>query len=460
MACLANTVQANPDSFYFALAGSEGPGSSLQSPATVIPAANGSSILNVVQTTGSPAPAAAILVSSQNGNDAIVQIDSTAGGNASLLLTTSGVGGKSIFLANDGGSTGSLAVGDNASGDVYMLVDTVNNNVSLGAVAGGAIPAGTVTTQSSLLVKDSVGGANAVAISPTTGTSSVISQTVASNGNLNLGSSVACPGTIAISDTGGAGTGIVKVGGNGGANILMAGQGGANPYTSMRTDATNSGVLTLGASVANATTVYVRDGTVANTAYVDITGGNTNSTALRLQGANTLTGANSAYVSTNLGTGAGGLLSLSSGYNDSPGAVQIDDATVKINRPITGWSFQQSGTVAALADGGSATIPNSGSPSIQPGLYAIMATNVSGTNQTGTQVSCVGYFSGNTSPGKWILGGNGFGQGLTNPTRNFTIQPTPGSGAYQTLTYVNTSGFSMDSGVNVYFIRLSGNLGI
>ena len=456
MACLANTVQANSDSFYFALAGSEGPGSSLQSPATVIPAANGSSILNVIQTTGSATPAAAILVSSQNGNDAVVQIDSTTGGNSSLLLTNSSVGGKSVFLANDGASTGSLAIGDNASGNVYMLIDTVGNDVSIGATAGGAIPSGTVTTQSSLLVKDYVGGANAVAISPSSPTQSVIAQTIASTGTLNLGSSVACPGTIAISDTG-AGTAVAQVGGNGGTNILMAGQGGSFPYTTIRTDAANSGTMTLGASVANNTTVFVRDGAASNSGYVDITGGTTAGVALRLQGANTTVGANSTYVSTNLGTGGGGLLSLSSGYNDVPGAVQIEDATVKINRPITGYSVGQSGNIAALNDGASATVPNSGSPSIQPGLYAIMVGNVNGTGQTGTQVAAVGYFSGNTSPGKWIMGGCGFGQGLTNPTRNFTIAPTAG---YQTLTYVNTSGFNMDSPVNVYFIRITGNLGL
>jgi len=460
MACLANTVQSNPDSFYFALAGSEGPGSSLQSPATVLPGPDGNSIINV-----RPAPAdlgdtGLINVGSQTaGQNGVINIQngsSTPGAGFSLL--TFGNGSLGAQFAVDGDSS-TLNIEDKVAGNSYLSVDTVANNVSIGgssAIVG--VADGTVTVNQALVVRDSGGGlVNGLGLSPTSPTASVISQTLASGGTLNLGSSLAAADTLALVDTG-ANSAYALLGGNGGANIFMVGGNGDGILPNIRTDAGNAGTLTLGSSVANPLTVYVRDGLTAGTGFVDITGGISNSVAMRLQGANATSGANNATISTNLSTGnSAAQLNLSSAYNDPTPAVQITSSVVKINRPITGNTVVQTITVGPLNDGGSAAIPSSGSPSITEGLWAIVANNTAQDNQIGTQVSCVGYFSDGTSPGEWICGGNGFGQALTNPTRNFAIQPTLG---YQTLTFLNTSGFNMASGVKVYFIRITGALGL
>jgi hypothetical protein len=424
----------------------------------VIPALDGTAVLNVIPDPAAIAATGTINVGStvvaQNGVINIENGNTVPPGNGfSALRMGQNANGVQLTVS---GSTNTLVVEDKVALNNYLVVDALANNVVLGASSAiVGVAAGTVTVEQPLLVRDA-SLANAVGIAPTSATASVIAQTIASGGTLNLGSSAAAVDTLSLHD-GGADTGYALVGGNGGENIYMAG-GSGSFEANIRTDYANNGFLTLGSSVANPQTVFIRDGLTANTGYVDVAGGIAASIALRLQGANTLVGANNAYVSTNLSTGnSAAQLNLSSAFDDVPAAVQITSSVVKINRPITGNTVNQSSSIAALGDGGSSVIPSSGSPSITEGLWAIVANNVAQDGQIGTQVSCIGYFSDAISPGEWILGGNGFGQALTNPTRNFAIQPTTG---YQTLTFLNTSGFNMTGAVKVYFIRLTGALGI
>jgi len=251
MACLANTVQANPDSFYFALSGSEGPGASLQSPANVIPAANGTVNLNMVASTG--VGDATLTISSTNGNNAALDLVSTAGGNT--YITMGEALGDKVAILNSSGTSGVLAITNDSTSTPFFLVDTVNNNVSVGALSGGGVAVGTVTIQEALIIRDGAAGiGNSLGLSPTSPGASVISQTVASAGILNLGSSLANPAGLSISDIALPGqfnyTIVNGTSGNPGL-VLQGAQGGAG-ICGIRVNAVaGSGSLVLGSDNTN-----------------------------------------------------------------------------------------------------------------------------------------------------------------------------------------------------------------
>ena len=251
MSCLANTVQANKDSFYFALAGGGGGGTNIQSPATVIPAANGSVDLNMI-TPAIGTGGVTLTMNAPNGGDVAVALLTNGNGNASLIMGA--VGGDGVELINAAGTSGVLAINNTTTSTPYMLIDTVNNNVSIGATSGGGVAVGTVTVQEALIVKDGVGGANAVGISPTSAVASVISQTVASNGTLNIGSSIANPAGLTVSDVARVGQfNYVQVNGTpGSAPLLLQGAQGGGGICGIRPDAAaGSGSLVLGSDNTN-----------------------------------------------------------------------------------------------------------------------------------------------------------------------------------------------------------------
>jgi hypothetical protein len=142
---------------------------------------------------------------------------------------------------------------------------------------------------------------------------------------------------------------------------------------------------------------------------------------------------------------------------DGTPAIVITTATVQINKLITGYLNGTTAAQTALLDNNSVPIPGSDYGSLGAGLFCILAKTTNQTSpsgQVGTQVSSMGYMSSVTQ--KWI-GGNGFGQALINPTRNFFIQV---SADFTGLVFGNTSGFDMNATWTVTFIRLSGDLGI
>lgn len=165
-----------------------------------------------------------------------------------------------------------------------------------------------------------------------------------SSGNLNLGANsaynniVVTPGSPGINGT-------VTVGGNGASNIVMVG-GGNSISPDIRTDSANSGTLVLGASVVNPYTVFISDGSTADTAFVDITGGTSSSYAVRLQGGRPSSASPTLVkVSTNALQGGGGNLGLSSGFDDTVPAIQINDSEVSMGRQV--YFRGQGGPIAA-----------------------------------------------------------------------------------------------------------------
>ena len=340
MATLTSVTQANPYNFFFGSAGGGGGGSSLLSPVAVVPDSAGN--VQVAAIASSGAGDATLEVGSTNGNNATIQILNTPGGNSKLVMGQIGVPNGAVDILAPGlAGGGLLVVENNTSGVPYLQVDTITNNVVIASPSGPGIANGIVTINQPVIIRDSAGGsANAVALSPSSATASVISQTVASGGTLNVGSSLATPAIISLSDTG-ANTGAAVVGGNGGNGLFMTGgNAGATVFPGIRANAVNSGTTGIGSSVANPLTILARDGVAANSGFVEVTGGDGNSVAIRLQGANTAQpSATTTRISTNLGFGNAAVLNLTPSVNDVSPALSLQNGgsaanTILANAPI------------------------------------------------------------------------------------------------------------------------------
>lgn len=460
MSLLPNSTFANPGNSFYALAG--GGADTLQSPVSLIPEANGSQSLEIVASTGSGE--ANLLVSSTNGNAATVTISNTTGGDALLLIgqtaAPGGTGAVAIYspgnLVGGGQINISNATEIGTDADVAIF-DTINNNVTLGS----GKTAGLTAINNGLLVRDefvTTPATNGIGITMTSANVGVIAGSATTGTNtLNIGSSATVPDIITLVDTG-ATTAQCIIGGNGGENLSIFGGTVANPAVgvNLRSDAASSGIMTIGSSVSNPTVMFVKDTGVANTGFVDIAGGIPPTIALRLQGANTQVGANTAQVSTNNNAAGTPTLNINNSVDGTP-AIVVSNTTVRINKLITGYLNSTTAAQTALLDNNSAAIPGSDYGSLGAGLFTILVKTTNQTSPTGqvaTQVSSMGYMSSNTQ--KWV-GGNGFGQALINPTRNFFIQV---SSDFTGLVFGNTSGFDMNATWTVTFIRLSGDLGI
>ena len=276
-----------------------------------------------------------------------------------------------------------------------------------------------------------------------------------SSGTLNLGANSAYNNIVVTPGI----NGTVTVGGNGGTNLVVSGGVFPDPDgvgVTVRTDAASSGVMTIGSSVSNPTTLFVKDTGAAGTGFVDVAGGVYNSIALRLQGSNSQVGANQAKISTNNSASQNPTLNINNSVDGTP-AIVVTTSTIQLNKLITGYLKGTTAAQPLLLDNNSAGIPGSDYGSLGPGLFTILAATTNQTSplgQTGVQVSAMGYMSNTTQ--KWI-GGCGFGQGLTNPTENFFISP---SANFTGLIFGNAAGFNMDATYTITFIRLSGDLGI
>lgn len=236
-----SSTQRNADTFNFALNGSGGGGggaSSLQSPATITPAPlNGSCTLSLLNAAGGGD--AVVNIQDTTGNDSILTMSNVGGGNSIVSMGVLG-GSKVNLVAPSAANEGQLQVQANATGTSYLTVDTVNNNVVLGDLAN----TGTVNVNCGLVIKDSAGGANALGISPTSATNTVIVQTIASGGKVTIGSSLAQVTTLNVTETGG--NGYVEVLGRGSANgVLIA--GGVNQAL-VTTNTASGGQMSIGCS--------------------------------------------------------------------------------------------------------------------------------------------------------------------------------------------------------------------
>lgn len=491
MSLLPSNTLANPlHSFYALASATPGPVSSLQSPVDLIPEANGDTQLNIVSSTG--AGEAGLLVSSTNGNGATITISNTTGGDAVLSIGQSAVpGGTGMVSIYSPGSIvggGQINIGNASTigASDTMVIDTLNNDIIIGdsTTAGGL-----TTVQNGLLVKDVlVAGVNGVAITQLSANASGIAGSAAVPGTntMTIGASQNLTSAITISDSG-ATTGQILMGGNGSTNVSINGGtvAAANVGANIRTDAASAGIMTIGSSTSNPTVMFVKDTGVANTGFVDVAGGIPPTIALRLQGANTQVGANTAQISTNNTAVNNPVLNISNSVDGTPKMV-INSTGTTFNgtntitgdttfttgncvvQGILGFNFTggsgatcgaiegmnsyTSATVTA-SDGGTASIPNptdSLGGAIEAGLYFILGRNSTSNNVPWQSVSTIGYWTGSA----WVGGGGCCPALVSAPPSFLGIQ---GGGA--TLTLANGSGLGSASMI-FYFRQIGGLLGM
>ena len=182
MSLLPDQTFYNPTTSFFG--GGGGSGSSLQSPASITPDANGTATLLIEVSTG-VAQTASLVVSNTTGNDAVVALQNTAGGNSLIEM---GITGSVIGIIAPSSNAGQLGIGASVAGAVAnpnVLID-VSDNV--------------VAVSNSLSVLNAAYAGNSLSMGLQSATASIIGQTVASGGTLSLASSAANQAAIVMTD--------------------------------------------------------------------------------------------------------------------------------------------------------------------------------------------------------------------------------------------------------------------
>ena len=355
MASLPNNTFASPGNPFFAFVGAGGGGgggtpSSLQSPATILPAPDGTISLRGDTPAGSNAPASIALTA---GNGFVGDT-----GQTSLFLSSPNKNYINFYDPTDTGIEIScdpstqpnvLNISDSATNTVASF-NTVANAVNLLSPLGVVGGSNTAYINGTAIVTSSATrpAPSGITLLPTSPTISNILNTCASGGALIFGSSQACTSTVGVVDTIGAGTAFVSVNSSGSQSLRLQGGTLGNNIPIIATNSANSGTLVLAPSAANQQVMYIRDGLTADTGYVDVTAGSGNYGAVRLTGAPAANPLIST-VSTNSATGGGGILNLTTGYNDSvtAPAIQIADNGITTFRqigmagagaPLAGWT--------------------------------------------------------------------------------------------------------------------------
>ena len=254
-----------------------------------------------------------------------------AAGTQSSTLTLSGLnttltmlsqGGSSTL--NVGGSAGAINItGNGGSGPIELVVNP-------GAALRFGDPTGTgiavyedTTTTGQLDIGNDTAGTKVASFNQTTNI-------------CNLGNPLNS-GAIYLNNT----TTVTSSASRPPVGGIVLTQTGATTSEIYQQVNSGGGSIQLGATVSNPQTVFITDPTgVADAAYVDITGGTSGTSALRLQGCRP--SQTTATVSTNFASGGGGILNLTSGYNDGQAKIEIADNSITFGRPPSaaapGWA--------------------------------------------------------------------------------------------------------------------------
>lgn len=386
--------QRATDVFNFQLnTGAAGESSSLQSPAAIIPAVDGSTNLSLTSTGASADASIAVTAANPNG-DAYIGLNGGANGTAFLNLA----GGTTTMQIFKAGNTQAFNITayPQQVGQSSLLTYNPNTGVSVfgdtkaGAtttINGTAIDVGTAATTAINLnattsVSDAAGGSNLLVLSPVSASTSQIVQTPTGAGTLNIGSSPNNTDVLAVRDTGSANTGSVLIGGNGGNSIIITGSTN-NAAATITTDRApgNLGALTLGGSVG-APGISLTD-----------------------SGVSFLQDTQTAINTT-----------LTIGGNINMGT----DGTIR------NYSNSQTTGNAALGSGQTATITSTNPPPNGEGLYCV---TIYAPNDITANVSGVAYWTGSL----WYGGSTG--------NAAYRVQVGP---SFNLLQFFNTSGTTMN----------------
>jgi hypothetical protein len=191
-----------------------------------------------------------LIITDTTGNLAFINMTNTAGGDSIIQM---GEAASQVYLYT-GSTAGQLEIQNGNTGAPYAVFDTSNNNVTLGNLAS----AGTINLDAATVVKDSTAPGNGLLLSPSSATSSLISQTIASGGTVTIGSSAtAAPNTLVVSDSG-ANTAAVVIGGNSGASLVIKGGVGSAPPT-IFPNVSDAGTLYIGSSISVQDSIVLTD---------------------------------------------------------------------------------------------------------------------------------------------------------------------------------------------------------
>jgi hypothetical protein len=431
MASLPNNTFASPGNPFYALVagGGGGGGSSLQSPATITPDANGAVALSMTAT--------------DVGNDgAIFVISNTAGG-----------GGANLTISDTSpsqGSTSVLTLVNEVSGGSVIAMGTAQNGFLIIA-PGGAYDGSMFIGQTNL-----------------PGLATVAIDTI--GGSVTLGNPVVVPGTNPIVTA---------------SNPLVALQPvtvqGAAPGTGMFLNASGAvpsifadAALQVG-TVAHTNILTVADAPTPNvgiTGALGVTGavsvvGSVGASGNIISSAGNVQVVSGGSVSSSATVAAGGVLNLQNATNTATPQITLSNANTTINGLVLlpgTLSFQGQGTLAAFntlqtlnvtcADNSTTSIPNpTGGVGLVKGLYLIMARGAGAqAGQAACTVTTISYFDGLV----WAWGGGGCCPALvTSPPSYIGIQSNAGS----TLILANGGGVGAVT-MSFVFLQLGGDLGI
>lgn len=383
--------QRATDVFNFQLnTGAAGESSSLQSPAAIIPAVDGSTNLSLTSS-GASADASIALVAANPNGDAYIGLNGGPNGTAFLNLA----GGTSTMQIFKAGNTQAFNITSypqqvgqsslltyNPLTGVSVLGDTLAGSTTTIRSASTIDLTGQVSISNGLAISDAAGGTNQLILSPTSASTSQIIMDPTGNGTLNIGTSANNPDILSLRDTTAANTGSVLIGGNGGNSILMTGSIN-NAAATISTDRApgNTGVLTLGGSVG-APGISLSD-----------------------SGVSFLQDTQTAINTT-----------LTIGGNINMGT----DGTIR------NYSNSQTTGNAALGSGQTATITSTNPPPNGEGLYCV---TIYAPNDITANVSGVAYWTGSL----WYGGSTG--------NAAYRVQVGP---SFNLLQFFNTSGTTMN----------------
>lgn len=256
MALFGNATTPNGLDFFFATAGGGG-GGGLQSPVVVTPVAGtGNATIAVIADPAIPAALAGLsVVGSSAGPGNII-----VGGYGTDYNV--GVPSQPVPLLP---SLPQFEIGVNDG----VTPPALTYNGGTGAVVigdGSAAASATVELRQPLVLGSTLGGANRLIVTPNSGTSSQIVQTIASGGVVEIGSSQAYLGTLQVSDVAKNGSAnYVEINGTAGSVplFLSAAQGvGGNCYIYPDSPG-GASVMNVGSSQINPSAISMTDGGVA-----------------------------------------------------------------------------------------------------------------------------------------------------------------------------------------------------
>jgi len=146
---------------------------------------------------------------------------------------------------------GQLSVGNNFTSTNIASFNQTTNNVTLGSL----LSAGTVNLNAATVIKDSVSPTNGLGLSPTGINTSSINQLVATNGILSIGSSLSNATSLQVADLAGDGTVYVRSA-DGQVPLELRSN---NTGSSIIPGTPNTGNITIGSSAANPSGLTITD---------------------------------------------------------------------------------------------------------------------------------------------------------------------------------------------------------